>query len=69
MGVRIEPSLRPSEDDGGLVTLEELERRYIRRVLAECKGHRQKAAAILGISERNLYRKLKEEDLEAPHEA
>jgi len=69
MGVRIEPSLRPSEDDGRLVTLEELERRYIRRVLAECKGHRQKAATILGISERNLYRKLKDEGLETPQEA
>jgi len=29
-------------------------------VLEQCKGHRQKAAEILGISERNLYRKLKE---------
>jgi DNA-binding NtrC family response regulator len=29
-------------------------------VLEECKGHRQRAATILGISERNLYRKLKE---------
>ncbi|MEK7330717.1 MAG: helix-turn-helix domain-containing protein, partial [Candidatus Eisenbacteria bacterium] len=28
--------------------------------LEECKGHRHKAASILGISERNLYRKLKE---------
>ena len=50
----------PETADGGLVTLEELERAHIRRVLDECKGHRQRAAAILGISERNLYRKLKE---------
>jgi two-component system response regulator AtoC len=41
-------------------TLEEVERRYIRQVLDECRGHRQSAARILGISERNLYRKLKE---------
>jgi DNA-binding NtrC family response regulator len=41
-------------------TLAEAEREYIRQVLAECKGHRHKAAKILGISERNLYRKLKE---------
>jgi transcriptional regulator with PAS, ATPase and Fis domain len=60
MGVRLEPSFRPESDDGRLVTLEEVERRYIKRVLEACKGHRQKAATILGISERNLYRKLKE---------
>jgi DNA-binding NtrC family response regulator len=60
LGVRLEPSFRPTEDDGRLVTLEEVERRYVKRVLQECKGHRQKAATILGISERNLYRKLKE---------
>jgi len=64
LGVRLEPSFRPTEDDGRLVTLEEVERRYVKRVLEECGGHRQKAASILGISERNLYRKLK--DLE-PH--
>ena len=60
LGVRLEPSFGPAEDDRSLVTLEEIERRYIRRVLEECKGHRLKAATILGISERNLYRKLKE---------
>jgi transcriptional regulator with PAS, ATPase and Fis domain len=60
LGVRLEPSFRPEEEGGHLTTLEEVERRYIRRVLQECKGHRQKAASILGISERNLYRKLKE---------
>jgi DNA-binding NtrC family response regulator len=60
LGVRLEPSFRAEEDDGALVTLEEVERRYVRRVLEECKGHRHKAASILGISERNLYRKLKE---------
>jgi len=64
LGVRLEPSFRPTEEDGRLVTLEEVERRYIKRVLEECKGHRHKAADILGISERNLYRKLKE--LEQP---
>jgi len=60
MGVRHEPATTPPGDDGRLVTLEELERRHIRRVLDECQGHRQNAAHILGISERNLYRKLKE---------
>jgi len=62
LGVRLEPSFRPEEEDGRLVTLREVERRYVRRVLEECSGHRHKAASILGISERNLYRKLKELD-------
>ena len=60
MGVRLTPQFGHDHESDGLPTLEEVERRYIRRVLEECKGHRHKAAAILGISERNLYRKLKE---------
>ncbi len=43
-----------------LPTLEELERAHIRRVLDSTAGHRGNAARILGISERNLYRKLHE---------
>ncbi len=61
IGIRNGPSpVAVAEQDGALVTLDELERRYILRVLDECKGHRHNAAVILGISERNLYRKLKE---------
>ena len=60
MGVRLTPQFSQDEESDHLPTLEEVERRYIRRVLEECKGHRHKAASILGISERNLYRKLKE---------
>jgi DNA-binding NtrC family response regulator len=60
MGIRVTPQFGHDEDSDRLPTLEEVERRYIRRVLEECKGHRQKAANILGISERNLYRRLKE---------
>jgi two-component system, NtrC family, response regulator AtoC len=60
MGVRLQPSFEDNGDPGRMPTLEEVERRHIKRVLDECAGHRQKAAAILGISERNLYRKLKE---------
>ncbi len=41
-------------------TLEELEREHILRVLHESKGNRERAAAILGISSRTLYRKLRE---------
>jgi len=41
-------------------TLEELEREHILRVLEETDGNRERAAAILGISSRTLYRKLRE---------
>jgi len=41
-------------------TLEELEREHILRVLHESEGNRERAAAILGISSRTLYRKLRE---------
>jgi DNA-binding NtrC family response regulator len=41
-------------------TLEELERQHILRVLEETGGNRERAAVILGISSRTLYRKLRE---------
>ena len=41
-------------------TLDELERLHIRRALEVSQGHRGQAARILGISERNLYRKLRD---------
>src|SRR5215831_21022373 len=55
----------PERDPEGLpqatsVTLEELEREHILRVLDQSKGNRERAAAILGISSRTLYRKLRE---------
>jgi two-component system, NtrC family, response regulator AtoC len=46
--------------DGTPKTLEELERKHILRVLEETDGNRERAAAILGISSRTLYRKLRE---------
>ena len=46
-----------------LPTLEELERAHIELVLRTTNGHRGQAAEILGISERNLYRKLREYQL------
>jgi DNA-binding NtrC family response regulator len=42
-------------DEGGL-TLEEVERRHLMRVLKEAKGNKVKAAKILGIDRRTLYR-------------
>jgi two-component system response regulator AtoC len=62
LNVRLEPSFRATQGGGRLVTLEEVEARYILRVVEECNGRRQEAAEILGISERNLYRKLKDLD-------
>ncbi|MFO7692459.1 MAG: sigma-54 dependent transcriptional regulator [Vicinamibacterales bacterium] len=47
-------------DEGGTPTLEEVERAHIERVLRAHNGHRGLAARSLGISERNLYRKLRE---------
>jgi DNA-binding NtrC family response regulator len=44
----------------GMPTLEELELLHIQRALATSGGHRGNAAKMLGISERNLYRKLKD---------
>ncbi len=58
------PLPAPSPMDGDhLPTLVELELMYIRRVLEVSHGRRGQAAHILGISERNLYRKLKEHRL------
>jgi transcriptional regulator with PAS, ATPase and Fis domain len=48
-----------------LLSLHELELRHILRVLDEHRGHREHAASALGISERTLYRRLKESH--APH--
>jgi len=49
----------PGQGGGLLPSLAELEREHIERVLESVGEHRGKAARILGISERNLYRKLK----------
>ncbi len=49
-----------------LPTLEELERAHIDLVLRATNHHRGQAAGILGISERNLYRKLRERQMVPP---
>jgi DNA-binding NtrC family response regulator len=41
-----------------------MERSHIELALRTTAGHRGQAARLLGISERNLYRKLHEYDLE-----
>jgi transcriptional regulator with PAS, ATPase and Fis domain len=50
--------------DGLPKTLEQLEREHILRVLDETDGNRERASAILGISSRTLYRKLREYESE-----
>lgn len=52
-----EISKAPSAD--ALVPLEEIERRYIARVLKETGGNRTRAARILGIDRKTLYRKVR----------
>jgi DNA-binding NtrC family response regulator len=57
------PSCDGTEEPGALPSLAELERSHIKRVLIATGGHRGNAASILGISERNLYRKIREHNL------
>lgn len=51
---------RVSSNGAPLPTLQEAEREHIRLALEAHHGHRGNAARTLGISERNLYRKLRE---------
>ena len=46
------------------MTIEEMERRAIEAALAEVDGNRRKAAELLGIGERTLYRKISKYELE-----
>jgi transcriptional regulator with PAS, ATPase and Fis domain len=51
---------RHATPDAPQLRLEDLERRHILHVLEETGGNRERAAAVLGISARTLYRKLRE---------
>ncbi len=53
-----------SEDE--LLTLEQIEARYIRRVMKAVEGNKSKAARILGLDRRSLYRRLDKYDVEVP---
>ena len=52
------------DDSVGQVTMEDIEHEVIERTLLKVKGNRRKAAEILNISERTLYRKIKEYGIE-----
>ena len=47
---------RSDRDPEALLTLDEVEKRHLARVLKETKGNKVKAAKILGIDRRTLYR-------------
>jgi len=55
-------SAEEKEDEEDLPTLEEAEKQLISRALKQFDGNRRKTAKALGISERTLYRKLKDID-------
>lgn len=59
------PKVQPHEELGEeLLSLEEKEKEIIRRAIAKHRGKRKNAARELGISERTLYRKIKEYDIQ-----
>ncbi len=47
-----------SDEPADLVPLDEIERRYILRVLSAVKGNKRLAASVLGLDRKTLYRKL-----------
>jgi two-component system response regulator HydG len=56
-----------ADDPTEVLTIEELERRYIFRVLSLVGGNKSQAAQMLGLDRRTLYRKLERyEDLSGP---
>jgi DNA-binding NtrC family response regulator len=52
--------LSPSPESGAPMRLADLERRHIETVLRQTNWHRGRAAALLGISNKTLYRKIRE---------
>jgi DNA-binding NtrC family response regulator len=56
---------KPLTASKSLATLDELEREHIRAALDATNGNRAQTARTLGISERNLYRKLKDHRLDS----
>ena len=63
------PVGEPARAAGGELTLEELERRHIEAVLHQANWHQGKAATVLGISSKTLYRKIREYGFVRPKEA
>ena len=61
----------PADEDAGVIvfrpgmTMDEIERNAIAAALDEVRGNRRKAAEMLGIGERTLYRKIAKYGLDA----
>ncbi len=53
--------------DGEALLLETVERGHIAAVLRQADWHQGRAAALLGISAKTLYRKIREYGFERPH--
>lgn len=62
--LRVEPPIQEAEEVTEVRSLDELERETIKKTLERYQGKRKQAAAELGISERTLYRKIREYGLE-----
>jgi transcriptional regulator of acetoin/glycerol metabolism len=60
------PRATPRATDNRWLTLEEMEDRYIREVLEGCSGNVSRAADVLGIDRRTLYRRLERHAEPAP---
>jgi DNA-binding NtrC family response regulator len=52
--------------NGTQLSLADLERRHIERILGEANWHQGRAAGLLGISSKTLYRKIREYGLQRP---
>jgi two-component system response regulator HydG len=51
------------EPDSELLPLDEVERRHVARVIAAAGGNKARAARILGVDRKTLYRKLEKHGL------
>jgi len=57
-----ERRIRRAGEEG--ISLETVEKEYIKMILKKTRGHKSKAASILGMDRRTLYRKLKKYDID-----
>jgi len=65
-GAPIVPGALSGDDPGDLVSLEEMERRYVLRVLESLGGNKSAAARILRIERKTLYRMLERWGIDTP---
>lgn len=65
LGDNQQPSIRLDEITAQSLTLEQLEREYVRSVLVAVGGNKREAARVLGIDRKTLYRKLEGSAIES----